>query len=117
MKKNDLIKLLEGIKGNPEVVLWNGYVEDFMHVGELSEDFLTKYSKRFYSQLIKTKDPQCSEEVIEKLYRGLKYEYNSYIAEENCKGNDPMYKKRRAVFITAKSRGINTFDRIGGISY
>ena len=117
MRKNDLIKLLEGIKGNPEVVLWNGHVGDFMHIGKLSEDFLNKYSKRFYSQLIKTEDPQRSDEEIEKLYRSLEYEYNQFIAEEDCKGSDPMYKKKRIIFIDAKPRGINTFDRLGEISY
>ncbi len=28
MRKNDLIALLENIKGNPEIVMWNGYVDE-----------------------------------------------------------------------------------------
>lgn len=32
MKKNKLIELLNTIEGNPEIVLWNGYAEDYMHI-------------------------------------------------------------------------------------
>ncbi|EON7637065.1 hypothetical protein ABV23_RS01045 [Escherichia coli] len=32
MKKNDLIKMLQGIEGNPEIVIWNGYVDDYMNI-------------------------------------------------------------------------------------
>jgi hypothetical protein len=32
MKKNKLIEILNAIEGNPEIVLWNGYAEDYMHI-------------------------------------------------------------------------------------
>jgi len=32
MRKNDLIKLPNQIEGNPEVVLWNGYVGDYTNI-------------------------------------------------------------------------------------
>ena len=30
MKKNDLIKPLQTIEGNPDIVLWNGFVQDLV---------------------------------------------------------------------------------------
>ena len=48
MRKNDLIKMLKEIKGNPEVVLWNGMVGDWMPVGKLSESYLTKITKHYW---------------------------------------------------------------------
>jgi hypothetical protein len=34
MRKNDLIKLLQEIDGNPEVSLWNGFVGDWMPISK-----------------------------------------------------------------------------------
>ncbi|AXC39087.1 UNVERIFIED_ORG: hypothetical protein [Escherichia phage CMSTMSU] len=31
-EKNDLIKMLQEIDGNPEIVIWNGYVDDYMNI-------------------------------------------------------------------------------------
>jgi len=32
MKKNQLIEQLQKIKGNPEIKMWNGYVDDWMNI-------------------------------------------------------------------------------------
>ena len=45
MRKNDLIKLLSDINGNLEIVLWNGYTQDFMKVDRLVESDLVKMTK------------------------------------------------------------------------
>ncbi|AUR86354.1 hypothetical protein NVP1084O_147 [Vibrio phage 1.084.O._10N.261.49.F5] len=37
MKKNKLIELLNNIEGNPDIYLWNGYVEDWV---DLDKDFV-----------------------------------------------------------------------------
>lgn len=34
MRKNDLIKILESLKGSPEIVVWNGFVEDVQQIGK-----------------------------------------------------------------------------------
>ncbi len=45
MRKNDLIKLLQKVEGNPEVVVWNGYVREHQHVStKITQDFLTRES-------------------------------------------------------------------------
>ena len=53
MRKNDLIKILEGIKGNPEIVLWNGFVEDVQQIGkELAPVELHKLTFEGYKERI-----------------------------------------------------------------
>ena len=48
MKKNKLIEILNSIKGNPEIVLWNGYVEDYNHIdSSLIPIRLVKETKEF----------------------------------------------------------------------
>lgn len=48
MKKNDLIKLLQEQPGNPDVVLWNGYVGDYMGISkEFVELVLVKETVEF----------------------------------------------------------------------
>lgn len=127
MKKNDLIKLLSELKGNPEVVLWNGFVGDYMNIKGLEEGHLTKQSRKSYIEACefevkrdrKDFDYKFSLEDVEQAKRDYRkyigWEYNEYIFEDQIeKGN---YISKRVVYIEAKSRGINTFDRAGGISY
>ena len=42
MRKNQLIKLLQEIKGNPEVMVWNGFVDDYMPIGGVDTNTLYK---------------------------------------------------------------------------
>ena len=44
MRKNQLIEMLQNIKGNPEIHMWNGFVEDYQPINkELVEVDLHKY--------------------------------------------------------------------------
>ncbi|UNY40408.1 hypothetical protein KLEP7_gp71 [Pseudaeromonas phage vB_PpeM_ KLEP7] len=53
MRKNQLIKLLQEIKGNPEVMVWNGLVDDYMPLGSVDTNILYKQSIEFiYSNLV-----------------------------------------------------------------
>lgn len=127
MKKNDLIKLLSELKGNPEVVLWNGFVGDYMNIKGLEEGHLTKQSQKSYIEACefevkrdrKDFDYKFSLEDVEQAKRDYRkyigWEYNEYVCEENVKNGNCVSK--RVVYIEAKPRGINTFDRAGGISY
>ena len=53
MRKNDLIKMLESIKGNPEIMLWSNVVGDVVPISskmeevELYKDSL-EYKQRVY---------------------------------------------------------------------
>ena len=53
MRKNQLIELLQGIKGNPEVMVWNGLVDDYMPLGSVDTNTLYKQSIDFiYKKLV-----------------------------------------------------------------
>lgn len=45
MKKNKLIELLQNIKGNPDIVIWNGLAEDYHHINRIKSVYLYKQSK------------------------------------------------------------------------
>ena len=47
MRKNQLIELLQEIKGNPEVMVWNGLVDDYMPLGNVNTNTLYKQSVKF----------------------------------------------------------------------
>lgn len=126
MKKNDLIKMLQEIEGNPEVVLWNGMVGDWMPVGKLSESYLTKITKQYWLQTvcneekIKKKDwdyeiPQAELSLLEKQYRKFQWESSEFVTSEDIASN--RYKMKTVIYIDAKTRGVKTFDRLGGIEY
>lgn len=127
MKKNDLIKLLSELKGNPEVVLWNGFVGDYMNIKGLTEGHLTKQSRDHYIKACefegkrdrKDFDYKFTLEEVKQAERDYRkyigWEHNEYIFEDQIK--DGRYISKRVVYIEAKPRGINTFDRAGAISY
>ena len=53
MRKNQLIELLQGIKGNPEVMVLNGLVDDYMPLGSVDTNTLYKQSIDFiYKELV-----------------------------------------------------------------
>ena len=53
MRKNQLIELLQEIKGNPEVMVWNGLVDDYMPLGSVDTNTLYKQSTDFiYKKLV-----------------------------------------------------------------
>ena len=56
MKKSKLIELLNGIEGDPDVMIWNGYADDFNPIAAVEQDILYKES-------------------VEHLIRCLKHEY------------------------------------------
>lgn len=126
MRKNDLIKKLQSIEGNPEIVLWNGMVGDWMAIGNLQESYLCKVTAEHWirsvenEECISRKDwnfklPQ--EEIIDlkKRYRKIQYECNEFVTQEDVQQG--RWKTKRIVFIDAKKRGVATYDRFGSIEY
>ena len=126
MKKNDLIKKLQQIEGNPEIVLWNGMVGDWMPIGNLSEAYLTKITKQYWLESVSRdhainnrnwdyKIPEEDTPTLEKQYRKFQWESNDFVTSEDIKKK--RYKKKRIIYIDAKVRGVTTFDRIGSLKY
>jgi RecA-family ATPase len=128
MRKNDLIKLLQELKGNPEVVLWNGYAGDYMHIdkkfieSDLCKPTLETAIMRYrHERCIDEKDwnYQLTQDEIKdmtKCYRkNYEWEINRFVTTDDIKRK--LYKSKKIVVINAKRSGKTTFDRLGQVEY
>lgn len=114
MTKNELIKLLSELPGNPEVVLWNGFVEDYQHIDkEIIESKLVKHSKEFFQRF----KPNFSKKELSAAVLNQEWEFpNEYLKPEEYTEWYGKYQKR--VFIlNGKPRNKATWDRLGGMEY
>ena len=127
MKKNDLIKKLQAIKGNPTIVLWNGMVGDYMHIGEMTKNELVKQDKAFVREqcnLYRQREsknpnyPPITYDEFKEIYKNRGWEFQNpwHESEEEVKR---WYGKnrKRIIILNAKLRGKKNFDRAGTIEY
>jgi len=128
MRKNDLIKLLQETKGNPEIVLWNGIVGDYMQIdNKLVEGELSKMTfeglLHYYSLERKRDENDWNYELTEEEKQGLlknykdnyKWEINRFVDQEDIKRK--THKSKRVLYINAKISGKSYNDRLGSIYY
>jgi hypothetical protein len=126
MRKNDLIKLLQNIEGNPEVLLWNGMVGDWMHIDKPVEGYLVKIDKEQFIESCRLRECRdrnnweyqfSKDELadVEKWYKRQEWEENHFVTEEDIK--EKRWKQKRVLYLQAKKRGVSTFDRLGNIEY
>lgn len=128
MRKNDLIKLLQETKGNPEIVLWNGIVGDYMQIdNKLVEGELSKMTfeglLHYYSLERKRDENDWNYELTEEEKQGLlknykdnyKWEINRFVDQEDIKRK--THKSKRVLYINAKISGKSHNDRLGSIYY
>lgn len=129
MKKNKLIELLQNIKGNPEIKLWNGMVGDWMDIA-LVESELVKESEEFLRWCVETSwkqdnkswdiPPDVQEQLdaqIKRLCKTREWDFqNPFVKPEDEKR---WYGKNRKkiVLIDGKKRGKKAFDRLGDMQY
>jgi hypothetical protein len=111
MRKDKLIALLEAIEGNPEILLWNGMVGDWMDISEAVEGRLVKRTLKDHMTGFKRGD----EKIAQRTYRNLQWESNEFVTNEDIKNK--FYKKKKVVYLDAKPRNVKTWDRLGSISY
>ena len=124
MRKNQLIEILKNIKGNPEIMIWNGLVEDVQTIGkEILECKLYKLSFEGYKERVNLQRvyrenlPELSDEELKLLYKKHKvgqYEAYSYYAPDD---NDKAYNKKTVFVLEPKLTGKTHFDRLGTITY
>ena len=106
MKKNDLIKLLQEIEGNPQVMIWNGFVEDVTNIYPPEVDYLTRLKAHIRKKCV---------EMEGKEYKGHSpWQYSSYKFEDLPSGD---YEKKKIIILSARPEGKTTFDRMGKIEY
>lgn len=108
MRKNDLIKLLQNIEGNPEIMLWNGFVSDFVPIGKVGTHRLVKPSKEHWSRVlaedIKGREKKFTQQEMDRLYaRNIKYEDNAFVTAEEIRNG--AYNQKKIAFIDAKQVG------------
>ena len=129
MKKNQLIEQLQKIKGNPEIKMWNGLVEDWMNI-EIVECELVKrcaenirwgiemdWKEKNKTWEIPADVQQHLDQIIKEQIREEEWEFpNKYLDEE---GEKRWYGKNRkkVVMIDAKRKNKTYADRLGKIKY
>jgi hypothetical protein len=127
MIKSKLIKLLQNIKGNPDIMLWNGIVGDVVDLKpNLVEVSLVKQTQAFYLEMCRLRDcrdrkdwnyqmPQDKVERLTEHYKTFKYEENPYVYKEDIdKGN---YQQKIVYVLDAKLTGKTSYSRCGNIDY
>ena len=123
MRKNDLIKKLQAMEGNPEIMLWNGLVGDFVPIGHIGDADLVKQTKDNYMKIAMWRnqrdgvqpDTEYLKELEQTYQRVCKYELNRFVTQEHVKAG--YYKKKRIMYIDAKLTGKRSMDRRGVIEY
>lgn len=127
MKKNTLIKLLQNIKGNPDIVLWNGFVDDYMHISkDIGEIILAKKTKKgieqdlqfvYFQNTGKVLD-MTSDDIkakVQERYTSQKFgDINDYTFERD---KDYYGKTKTMVCLNFELRHKEVFDRLGTIKY
>jgi hypothetical protein len=129
MKKNKLIEVLQNIKGNPDIKMWNGLVEDWMDI-EISESELVKCCKEYIrwgvemdwkeenkSWEIPDDEKKRLDKIVEQRYKSNEWEFPN--ARLDAEGEKRWYGKNRkkVVLVHHKLRNQRTEDRLGEIRY
>ena len=130
MKKNQLIEQLQKIKGNPEIKMWNGYVDDWMDIKlceqefvKESEDFIRwgvemEWKEKNQSWEIPEEAQIQIEEVIKEVLKNRQWELpNQYLQTEEDEKRWYGKNKKKFVLINGKIRGKSIEDRLGKVSY
>ena len=125
MKKNKLIELLNSIEGNPDIYIWNGFVEDYQDIDpKFSNTKLVKENKEFLKRAISFEYSERGEKVPENINEKVNQVYKNYDwkllsefeSNEDIKltyGNNV----KNVVVLDLKSKGKTYCDRIGAIKY
>ena len=122
MRKNELIELLQNIKGNPEVKLWNPYVEDYNPILDVKTDTLYKESVGFIFDWLKaeiyqkerrweltTNEIEQLKSRAKEIHKSREYGLpNEYVTEEE---KDRWYQKRTKSIIVLSPK------KVGKTSY
>jgi len=110
MRKSKLIELLNNVPGNPEVVVWNGLVDDIVPIKKLVVDQMVKESREYLTRCHPPNE-------VEELLKQQIWEFpNSFVTLEEYTKH---YGKRRknVIILEPKVTGKTYSDRIGKMYY
>ena len=106
MKKSKLIELLQSIEGDPEIMIYNGFVQDVMHIKPPQIDELVRMRTTVLKRLLKFEGKE---------FKGPEeWRFSTMQLEDK---NPDMYEKRKIVVLESRKTGKTTFDRMGTIEY
>ncbi len=121
--------MLQAIKGNPEVKIWNGIAEDWMNI-EIGENELVKMSKDFSRYQVegewkqRNKTETIPVEVQKELDREIEencktYEWEFPLPYLTAEQEQKWYGKnrKRIILINGKKRNKSVWDRLGKMKY
>lgn len=130
MKKNDLIKKLKQIKGNPDIVVWNGFVQDFNHIGGIEPTFLYRECREHLITAMKYEIWQynkelSNEQLLERVDMKLvdedmsnrEWEFPNSMFDERLMKSVYGDEKKAIIMIVPKKRDKSTCDRLGTMRY
>lgn len=132
MKKSELIKKLNEINGDPEVLVWNGFVGDYQKVSSSVEETILfkECTDSIFKNLVfeEMKNRKSFDELPEDLMVKLRAEAKEYASKRewelrNLHFDDETAKrvygknKKKVVILELKNRGKEAFDRLGTFSY
>ena len=128
MKKNDLIEMLQGIEGNPEIVIYNSVVEDFQFLDGISSRVKLYKLKRQYFEKIAALElsENISPEDIpngdfqqlvkdRKLYSNCKWELPENLLVRNL--SDTVSKKVVVLFPKQRGKSLSVRGMKGDMEY
>jgi hypothetical protein len=111
MRKKDLIKMLESIPGNPDVMLWNGIALDVVPIEKRVEKVaLVRDEKEYFTWLMEREG--ATPEEIKKGLRTREWHLNEYMAREAKKEDI-----KTIYVLQAKHTGKQHWDRLGTMEY
>ena len=117
MKKDKLIALLQSIEGNPDVLLYNGFVDDWTDI-TVHEDKHTLYKpcKQHYRMMVSLQHQDITQESLDALVKQYSpsWEFaNRFYDEDDIKRR--YNRKKDVVFLEAKERGKKVFGHRGDV--
>lgn len=129
MRKRELIRLLNMVEGDPEIIIWNEWVGDWMGIKNVQSTHLYRLKFRNFVESIRLYyarkesektgiyDPEYSlsesESVKSRTFYRRDCQWSDYVDSKNL----DKYTRKRVLLLVPKLRGITTWDRSGTVSY
>lgn len=111
MRKNQLIEMLQEIPGNPEVMLWNGFVQDVVPIDKSIEHVeLVRDGKDYFCWLMEREG--ATEEDIKMFLRKREWTINDFMLSRADKKDI-----KKVYVLQARHTGKKHFDRVGTMEY
>lgn len=121
MKKQELIDYLQNIKGNPDVIFYNGFVDDWHNIS-IEENILSREvanDVEYRKILDFERDEKGINPITDNEFSNWikKHKKGKWILNEIEECSLYKIQKKKIILIQAKIKGENYFDRCGKMSY